>query len=213
MREELNAGALLAEMDRRRAELGVGLFSAPVPAPLEAIRELDPGERSVYDASGSLATADAVRAAFPATTVDADARAAHDAAIVGTALARSAEPARVLERVRSALRPGGRALVIVPNRRSLFIIAGLAKNAPFTLPGAWPESGPGVVTLAEAERLLTFVGFVDVTVRARIGEAVPAGVAFPAQIAFGEVSLVARTPDDLRDYLTIAYVLSACRPR
>ncbi len=212
MREVIDAMRLLAAMDERRADIAAGAWTQPIPAPLEAIAELTAEETSIFDVSGSTATAAAVRERHPDARIDADEERPHDAALIGTSLARTDRPGALLQRTYEALKPGGRALVLVPNRRSLFLIAGLAKNRPFTLPGAWPESGVGAVTLADVNALLHLTGFVEVEACVRIGEAIPAGVVFPVQIAYDGVSIDVRNAADLRDFLTIAYVVAARRP-
>jgi len=213
VREVIDAPRLLAAMDERRATIAAGRWTHAIPAPLDAIAELTAEETAIYDVSGSAATPAAVRERHPNATIDTDDARPHDAALIGTSLARTDRPGALLHRTYGALEPGGRALILVPNRRSLFLIAGLAKNRPFTLPGAWPESGAGAGTLAEVEALLHITGFVETTRCVRIGEAIPGNVTFPVQTAYDGVSINVHDAADLRDFLTIAYVVSARRPR
>ena len=180
------------------------------PTPLESVRAIDPAERHILDLTGAPQTPLLIASRHPGALVDADEGCVHDLVILGSALLGVAYPGPVLERARAALKPGGRLILELPNRRSFWTIAGLVTNQPAT--HERPPTPMGATTLAEMRAELLFAGFVDVACRAVLGQGAPAIASFPVRIGEDGLSIVAPTPDDARDLFAVGYVVDARVP-
>jgi SAM-dependent methyltransferase len=171
---------------------------------LAAIGAIAPDERAIFDLTGTPDAAAAIRARLPSATVDADDAVSHDVAVVAPAEGTAARAA-LLARALAGLKPGGRLLLHLPNRRSLRAIAALANGRPLSESARLP-------TLAEVRAELLFTGFVDVRATAVHGEPLPDVAPFPARAAAGNVTVAANGPDELRALAAEAFVIEARTP-